>query len=285
MAVLPDGSLSTLLARTKSLALNAVRRVHWPAGPPRVVMAVVRTGRPTPQTILHVTHWKAGSQWLYAILMHCMPGRIVPAHFGAAQVLEQPVLQGFVYPTVYVTRNEFDRIQLPARWHRFVVIRDLRDTLVSCYFSLRASHPVIHESISQRRAILQSLSIEEGLSYLMDEPLCLSARIQESWVAAGEPVIRYEDLLANDLEILERVLLDQGGMPVTRKRLREAVLSNRFERITRGRLRGQEDVSAHARKAVSGDWQNHFSDRIKREFKARYGQLLIATGYERDLDW
>ncbi|HVS27088.1 MAG TPA: hypothetical protein VHE58_07310 [Burkholderiales bacterium] len=44
-------------------------------------------------------------------------------------------------------------------------------------------------------------------------------------------------------------------------------------------------MQAHERKGVAGDWQNYFSKRVKEAFKNRYGGLLVATGYERDLDW
>jgi lipopolysaccharide transport system ATP-binding protein len=63
------------------------------------------------------------------------------------------------------------------------------------------------------------------------------------------------------------------------------VLANRFERRAAGRERGSEDARAHLRKGVAGDWREHFTDRVKDAFKARYGGLLVATGYEQDLDW
>ena len=63
------------------------------------------------------------------------------------------------------------------------------------------------------------------------------------------------------------------------------VLANRFERLTGGRKRGQEDLAAHERKGVAGDWRNYFSERVTLAFKARYGGLLVATGYEQDLNW
>ena len=44
-------------------------------------------------------------------------------------------------------------------------------------------------------------------------------------------------------------------------------------------------MTAHQRKGIAGDWRNHFSDELKGDFKERWGDLLIATGYERDLDW
>jgi hypothetical protein len=37
--------------------------------------------------------------------------------------------------------------------------------------------------------------------------------------------------------------------------------------------------NAHQRKAIAGDWRNYFSERVKQAFKARYGDLLVASGY------
>ena len=166
-----------------------------------------------------------------------------------------------------------------------MVIRDLRDTLVSAYFSIKLSHPIVDPRLAHGRSVLQALSPEEGMIYLMDEWLINSARIQISWLEAGEPLIRYEDLLEHDLDILERVLLDECQLPVSRERLREVILSSRFDRLTKRRKRGHEDVMAHARKGIAGDWRNYFSDRVKQSFKTRYGGLLVATGYEQDLSW
>jgi Wzt C-terminal domain/Sulfotransferase domain len=236
-------------------------------------------------TVIHVTHWKAGSQWIHEILRECTPRRIVEPQLGESQVLLCPLQPGKVYPTAYITKQQFDSIRLPKNWRRFVVIRDLRDTLVSAYFSIKVSHPIIAPQLAQWRSVLQSSSSEDGMIYLMDEWLPLCARIQVSWVEASESVIKYEDLLEHDLEILERVLLDECQLPVSRERLREVILSTRFERLSKGRERGHEDVMAHVRKGIAGDWRNHFSDRVKHSFKARYGGLLVATGYEKDLNW
>ena len=80
-------------------------------------------------------------------------------------------------------------------------------------------------------------------------------------------------------------MLEQCELRVTPARLREVVLAYRFECFTGGRQRGQEDITSHERKGISGDWRNYFTDRITRAFKERFGELLIATGYEDDLDW
>jgi hypothetical protein len=36
---------------------------------------------------------------------------------------------------------------------------------------------------------------------------------------------------------------------------------------------------------VAGDWRNHFTDRLARQFKDRFGELLVQTGYEPDGHW
>jgi lipopolysaccharide transport system ATP-binding protein len=246
--------------------------------------AVSRTVDEAP-VIFHITHWKAGSQWIHKILNDCVPERIVEPQLGEIQFRYWPIQLGKVYPTVYVTKHQFDAVSLPPNWRRFVVIRDLRDTLISAYFSMKVSHPVTEPAMADLRARLHSLSFEDGLMYLMDEWLPYCAKIQLSWLEASERLIRYEDLLECDLEILEPLMLDECKLPVSRERFREVVVNNRFEQLTKGRPRGQEDINMHERKGIAGDWRNYFSDAIKQAFKARYGGLLVATGYEQGLTW
>jgi len=240
---------------------------------------------PNGPTVLHITHWKAGSQWIAQILRDCMGQRIIEPELGEAQVRHYPIQRGFVYPAVYLSREEFEALSLPENTRWFVVIRDLRDTLVSAYFSFKISHPVLGSELASLRQKLWEIDQEAGFLYLMDHFLEKCARIQLSWLEAGEPLLKYEHLLRDDLGLLSEVLIDRCGLPVSRERLREVVAANRFEAQTGGRRRGVEDVSAHQRKAVPGDWRNHFTERVKRAFKARYGGLLVATGYEKNLKW
>jgi lipopolysaccharide transport system ATP-binding protein len=236
-------------------------------------------------TVFHVTHWKAGSQWIHKILLECWPNRIIQPQVGEAQVRYNAIHRGYIYPTVYLPKQRFDDLAVPPDAKRFVVIRDLRDTLVSGYFSFKYSHPILTPEMAASRQTLGELDMEEGLLHLMDDFLPKCTVIQLSWLESGEPILKYEDLLENDVSLLEQTLIERCGLPVTRERLREAVVANRFESVTRGRPRGREDITAHERKGVAGDWRNHFTGRVKSAFKARYGGLLVATGYEKNLDW
>ena len=238
-----------------------------------------------PPTIFHVTHHKAGSQWIHRIFHRLVYDRLVLPGDDDEQFLLRPVQPGKVYPTLYVTREQFCSVPVPPDSRRFVVIRDLRDTLVSAYFSIRYSHPPVNGRVPDQRGALAGCGAEDGLLLLMQTWLSLPAQVQWSWAAGREPLIRYEDLLDNDLEVLESVLLDRCELGVSRERLREAVRQYRFENWTGGRPRGQEDQLSHERKGIAGDWRNYFTAKVAAEFKYRFGSVLIATGYERDFNW
>lgn len=80
------------------------------------------------------------------------------------------------------------------------------------------------------------------------------------------------------------MLADECELTIDHARPSEIVLANRFEQLT-GRCRGTEDRLAHERKGIAGDWHGHLQGRVKTEFKRRYGELLVATGYEQDVSW
>jgi hypothetical protein len=60
---------------------------------------------------------------------------------------------------------------------------------------------------------------------------------------------------------------------------------NGFSVKTGGRKPGKEDQSSHYRKGIAGDWRNHFTPEIEKEFKAKYGDLTVKMGYESDTNW
>jgi len=235
-------------------------------------------------SLIHVTHWKAGSQWIHKILRTCFPEQIIPPALGNIQFVNQHISMGQVYPTVYVTKEEFNTAILPEKWVRFVVIRDLRDTLVSGYFSIKISHPPMGQ-IAEWRKILNEVDMEQGLLFLMNNWLPDSAAIQQSWLSGNESLIRYEFLLKNDLEILTDIILKQAGIPIPLHTLETAIISSRFENVTGGRQLGNENMNVHERKGLPGDWKNHFSENIKNAFKEKYGDLLIQSGYETNKTW
>jgi hypothetical protein len=240
---------------------------------------------PTDATFFHLTHWKAGSQWLRAILKDLYgPATVAPKNFET-QLLSRPILSGKIYLCAYLSKQEFDLLSLPGRHRRVVLIRDLRDTLISGYFSIRDSHPVDNPLLEKWRTVLSRLNEEEGITYLLELWLPLCGNIQRTWLKSAEPVFRLEDCMADPPGTLRKLLETGWGVSVERQRVEEVSARYSFEKLSGGRERGEEDPKSHYRKGIHGDWRNHFTPAITRRFKTLYGDLLVMGGYENDADW
>jgi lipopolysaccharide transport system ATP-binding protein len=240
---------------------------------------------PADCTCFHITHWKAGSQWVGGILKDAFAGLVVkPAGFEE-QVLNQPIKTGRVYSCAYLAESEYRTIDLPANARRVVIVRDLRDTLISGYFSVRNTHVINSPWMAKWRAVLTKMSEEDGLLYLLEVWLTSSVLIQRSWADAGEPLVQLEAFMSNPAPTMKRVLRDFWKLNVDDAVVDALMDRNAYSKYSGGRKPGEEDASSHYRKGVAGDWQNHFTPRVKDRFKQLCGDLLIRTGYEKDLNW
>ncbi|MBC2714657.1 MAG: sulfotransferase domain-containing protein [Desulfobacteraceae bacterium] len=234
-------------------------------------------------TIFHLTHYKAGSQWVLAVLKSAVKRRIVKPLPRVKHVTEHSIIAGKVYPCVYLTRDDFFSLNLPEANRSFYIIRDLRDTLISQYFSIRYSHPILHENMQKARERMASMETREGLLSMMTKRWP-SAEIQRSWAQTDDMLtIRYEDLRADQFSCFKQIF-NHCGFATTDRKLKKIIKAHSFEKKT-GRKPGQEDLMSHHRKGIVGDWENYFDERLKIKFKEQFGQILIKTGYEKDLDW
>jgi SAM-dependent methyltransferase len=189
-----------------------------------------------------------------------------------------------VYPTVYVSRAQFEATKVPDHHTKFFVMRDLRDSLVSWYFSRLYSHREMYVEADKQREQLNKRSIEDGLRLGLHTFAASSARIQLSWVNSGVLVIRYEDMLVDEIGCFERVV-QECRFDLDAVQLRTIIQTYSFEALSGGRKKGKERVGTHLRKGVAGDWKNYLKGELLAEFKELYDDLLIETGYEKDRDW
>ncbi|MFT7686574.1 MAG: hypothetical protein ACI9FB_001919 [Candidatus Azotimanducaceae bacterium] len=243
-------------------------------------------------TVFHITHYKSGSQWVAEILKWCAYRRAVlpeehSRHFNRGQIV-----QGLIYPTVYRSAQDFDQVLSAHKnlnWRAFGVIRDIRDTLISLYFSVLKSHSDGFEDVRRDREVISSLSKEDGLIYLImgdgQRPSYAEriAEIQSSWVKRDYPIFKYEDILADELGSFRKIL-NHCEIDFEEDYFNMVVNNNSFQSIS-GREKGIEDSNSHFRKGISGDWKNHFTPKVIELIKQRYGELLILTRYEERLDW
>jgi hypothetical protein len=90
--------------------------------------------------------------------------------------------------------------------------------------------------------------------------------------------VRYEDLLARPEPEMARLLRFLGATS-DEKSVGRCVAAASFERLSKGRTRGEEDPSSFFRKGVAGDWRDAFTERDRRVFEEETGDLLEKLGY------
>ncbi len=153
----------------------------------------------TTPTVFHITHQKAGSQWVAEILKYCALDRVQLPKLDVGHFVQEPIQLGRFYLAVYVTKPEFDAVlantvnvhtlkyglkyprNLWTNYKNFqkdkcsylkvVVIRDLHDTLVSSYFSFKISHILLTKRHIEMRQLLNSCNLEEGLIAILKYPI------------------------------------------------------------------------------------------------------------------
>ncbi|ACB51554.1 hypothetical protein cce_2204 [Crocosphaera subtropica ATCC 51142] len=222
------------------------------------------------------------------------------------------------------TNAKYQYIKDFHNFRGFHVIRDPRDIVVSAYYSHLYSHPVDnYDQLKEEREILQKVSKDDGLMQEIEFNQGVLEDM-ESWNYNQDHVmeIKLEDLsrdsYATFVDIFRFLGIVSESRPtyqerwnyllaITSRKTQEKLLNNpiinvsltkipyetalgiiyenRFQKKTKGRTIGTEDVKSHYRKGVAGDWKNHFNDEHIKVFKKKYSNLLIKLGYENDDNW
>ncbi len=161
------------------------------------------------------------------------------------------------------------------------IIRDGRDAAVS------AAHHARNFGRPGKRPRGETLFDEDGLRKLAaDWAARVGRTVEDGPKLLGDRYteVRYEHLLERPEKEVRR-LLDLLGAASDEKAVRRCVGSASFERLSKGRERGQEDATSFFRKGVAGDWREAFTERDRRVFKEEAGDVLVRLGYEKDGDW
>jgi hypothetical protein len=229
--------------------------------------------------LFHVTHAKAGSTWLANILRDTFDDPVSP-RFGEA-VEEYRWCQGTVYPAVFLSYDEFLKLERAEDSIVFYVIRDIRDSLVSLYFSLRYTHTTEGFPHVQRfRDKTGGMSDEDGIAFLFEKGSRKLLLMQKSWLKSEMPVIRYEDLIASGGGILPGFLRSLG-VKFDNTRMSEAIERRGFKKVYKREL-GERDNTSHGRQGLPGDWRNFESTRLRGFITDQFNEVLELAGYPLD---
>jgi len=193
--------------------------------------------------------------------------------FGEALVLSKMHIHGSPHNAALLRRAGVPYV---------VLFRDLRDVAVSNFFYVRNTpwHP--------EHPHYAGATLTQGLETFADRTLGAYADWVRSWDANRDPdaslVLRYEQMLADPRAAL-RDAARLFGLDDSDAIIDEIVARHSFKHMSGGREQGEADTQRFARKGVSGDWVNHFDDRLCALYDERIGDFLIEFGYEPSHEW
>ena len=111
-----------------------------------------------------------------------------------------------------IESNYNDFLKIPKNTYKaFVVVRDIRDVMISQYFSITYSHSIINESHAKGRIKLQKMNFDESFMYFLTKVYPIGdikfsyKRFLESWMVSNDEdiyITKYE-LLTQDFSYLE----------------------------------------------------------------------------------
>ena len=180
--------------------------------------------------------------------------------------------------------------------HNIVIVwRDGRDVLVSLYFYSLFDNGLNQKLVAKCRSDLGFDNYEDivanlpaFIEYVFEKkrhPKMSWMEFVDRWAGRRECVhVHYEDLHAQPVEELMRIVTQLSGISISRENAEAIVDNHSFERVTSRKI-GEENRLSFMRKGIVGDWKNYFNMESRKHFHAYAGDALITLGYEEDSAW
>ncbi len=174
------------------------------------------------------------------------------------------------------------RMAIPYRG--ILVVRDPRDIVISLYFSMMYSHPLLTENLEKDRETLMRMNKSEGINWAIDDFENSIASYLCEWLEFLNDedilILTFEQMLANPF-LFFQTIIKHLKLAADQDFLHGLLQEHNFKTIS-NRKQGEEDVSSHYRKGIVGDWKNHLDESHLRYFlsKPNCSKTLLGFGYE-----
>lgn len=156
-----------------------------------------------------------------------------------------------------------------------LMVRDIRDIIVSGHIHLKRQHGKAGEEpiqgYAKRVAKIWAQDVERAQTFMKNN--------KERCV-----FVRYEDLHAQPQATMKPVI-DHLGVDTRSEWIDGCVEAGRFQNLSKGRERGQEDINSQFRKGIVGDWQHVLDETARGIVYEEAGDTLTALGYIDNNDW
>lgn len=260
-------------------------------------------------------HHKCASTYVASVLFDIFSKSGYSVAIGQLTLLDLKKIQNLSnkYHLFISLNSDYTKIENLHFEKGFHVIRDLRDILVSGYFSHLNSHSTEGwPGLLEHRLKLKNLEKAEGLieehefsryffSHLINwdysNPSILECKMEEltnddNWAmkVLNHFKIPIEDIDIPNVNIFRRTLMRafqrmnlikyaKKPKAISRELIIHTLERYSFQNLSGGRPVGVENKNAHYRKGIPGDWKNHFNPELEELFKLEYVDFLSKHDY------
>lgn len=236
-------------------------------------------------SVVHVTVFKAASQWMRIVLSDpriyrysgLLPYTLGGPHEVAAHPDRYPIPKRSMVLTVYASRETFDAIAKPENWRVIVVVRDLLDLLVSWHFSMRYTHP-INDWVTRRREMMGDLPEDEALMITIDEFQQINDLLLPWLDGDDDPrvrIYRYEDLTGDHSYETWLQLCHDAGVSLPERSLQRLLHDYRQANFRGSKGSGDRTRNKYG-SGKPGSWPDVLTGEHVERMQEKYPALLAA---------
>jgi hypothetical protein len=264
-------------------ARNAIKYAVHGAAEARGQLLRRRHQVPALANIFAMSPPKAGSQWAKALFDH----PVVRAHTGLFtlpqldyQRRRRALPPGTFVPGMYLSHEEYDRLEKPYPFRAFYIMRDPRDLAVSAYYSAVETHRPVPE-YEDLRVRMRQAQLRDGLLMAID---LVTPRLHdmESWIGVTDPRVAFCRLeeIGSDHEGQVRRILAHCGVELSPAELQTVVQETSRESLQRKDLASRESGSESHYRKDRRSFRDLFEDQHYEALEKAAPGLVARLGYE-----
>ncbi|MDJ0703947.1 MAG: sulfotransferase domain-containing protein [Leptolyngbyaceae cyanobacterium MO_188.B28] len=247
--------------------------------------------------VIHCCVQKTGSSWFLKVFSDRLfrnsamlrienpDYNYIPQPEGYIDRLSKINTLGAIICPLYVRPSDLKHISAPENTRCFFVVRDPRDLVISDYFSIRYSHPLINQWMIDKRKLLNELSIEEGVTERINDFRSYISTLRE-WGSADSSdikIVKFEEIFGSNQEQEFKKLMQFCEVSIDDSVVTKLLRKYSFEKV-QNRSPGKGKYN-HYRSGSKNQWRKYFTSKHIELIKKQAGDLIVSLGYEENNDW
>jgi len=186
---------------------------------------------------------------------------------------------GCIVSPLYCHHQDFKAMTKPSQYKAFFVMRDLKDYIISEYFSLRYSHSAYHPFIIEKRKLYNEISVDEGIMDVINTEARLYAEVISNWVNSGDSnifITKFEDMFGPDQNRHFKHLMQHLDIQINDNKIDQLLEQYSFMKMSKGRKQGSEDIHSHYRSGEIGGWRKYLKESHLQKLNESTNNLMIG---------